>query len=84
MRTAVFTYDITGSGCRSGWFAYTYKRAATIWLRVPALRSAKPVGTDSMAGTILHEHSHSDADTDDLTYGQANARVLATTKPDYE
>ncbi|WP_411158577.1 M35 family metallo-endopeptidase [Streptomyces sp. TRM68416] len=26
------TYDLTGTGCRPGWFAYTYPNARTVWL----------------------------------------------------
>jgi peptidyl-Lys metalloendopeptidase len=30
---------------------------------------------------MVHEHSHADADTDDVTYGQTNARALAADTP---
>jgi peptidyl-Lys metalloendopeptidase len=80
MKTVTFTYDISGVGCQSGWFAYTYKGDTAIWL-CGAFWSVGATGTDSKAGTIVHEHSHSDANTDDVTYGQTNARALATNKP---
>ena len=80
MNTVTFTYDLTGAGCKSGWFAYTHKGDTTIWF-CGAFWAASATGTDSKAGTIVHEHSHSDADTDDLTYGQTNARALAMSKP---
>ncbi|HBI44476.1 MAG TPA: hypothetical protein DDY78_16735, partial [Planctomycetales bacterium] len=53
----------------------------TIWF-CGAFWAAPATGADSKAGTVVHEHSHSDANTDDLTYGQTNARALATSKPD--
>ena len=40
-------------------------------------------GTDSKAGTLIHEMSHFDivANTDDHVYGQAAAHNLALTNP---
>jgi hypothetical protein len=81
MKTVAFTYDLSGAGCKSGWFAYTHKGGTTIWF-CGAFWTAPAAGPDSKAGTVVHEHSHSDANTDDLTYGQTNARALATSKPD--
>jgi len=46
----------------------------------PAYWQASPVGTDSQAGTIVHEVSHLVAGTQDYAYGQ-NALQLATTNP---
>jgi peptidyl-Lys metalloendopeptidase len=80
MTTVTFTYDLSGTGCKSGTFAYTYKGGTTIWF-CGAFWTAPATGTDSKAGTVVHEHSHSDASTDDLTYGQANARALAASDP---
>jgi peptidyl-Lys metalloendopeptidase len=80
MKSVVFTYDLSGSGCQSGWFAYTHKGDTTIWL-CGSFWVALATGTDSKAGTIVHEHTHSDADTDDVTYGQTNARAFATSNP---
>jgi hypothetical protein len=81
MRTVTFTYNLTGAGCQSGWFAYTHKGDTTIWF-CGSFWAAPAAGTDSKAGTVVHEHSHSDADTDDVTYGQTNARALAARDPD--
>lgn len=64
-----FTYDLTGQSCGNGVYAYTYKGAATIWL-CSAFWTAPDTGTDSRAGTMVHEHSHASANTDDLAYGQ--------------
>ncbi len=81
MKTVAFTYDLSGAGCKSGVYAYTYKGGTRIWF-CGAFWTAPALGTDSKAGTVVHEHSHSDANTDDVTYGQTNARALATSKPD--
>ena len=81
METEEFTYNLTGTGCRPGVFAYTFKRTNTIWF-CDAFWSAPRHGTDSKAGTVLHEHTHSDASTDDVRYGQAACRQLAKDNPD--
>jgi hypothetical protein len=81
MEGETFTYDLTGTGCRPNWFAYTHKGDTTIWL-CDLFWSAPPSGVDSQDGTVVHEHSHSDAVTDDIVYGQANAKQLAVNKPD--
>ncbi len=41
-------------------------------------------GTDSKAGTLVHEMSHftAVAGTDDHAYGQTNAKSLAISNPD--
>ena len=46
--------------------------------------SANVTGTDSRAGTLIHELSHFEivAGTDDHVYGQSEARELAKTSPD--
>ena len=80
MKTVTFTYDLSGSGCQSGWYAYTHKGDTTIWF-CGQFWAAPATGTDSKAGTMVHEHSHSDAKTDDVTYGTANARSLAISNP---
>ena len=80
MQTTQFTYNLTGAGCDSGVYAYTYKGTTTIWF-CSEFWSATATGTDSRAGTVVHEHTHSDASTDDIRYGQADCRSLAKTKP---
>lgn len=80
METIQFTYDLTGSGCGSGVFAYTYKGTSTIWF-CDQFWAASATGTDSKAGTVLHEHTHSDASTDDNVYGQASCRAMAINQP---
>ncbi|KAK1230729.1 hypothetical protein PQX77_006179 [Marasmius sp. AFHP31] len=48
-----------------------------------AFWNAPNTGTDSRAGTLIHESSHfsSIAGTDDVVYGQSGARNLARTNP---
>jgi peptidyl-Lys metalloendopeptidase len=48
-----------------------------------AFWAAPNTGTDSRAGTIIHELSHFTvvAGTDDFAYGQTAARRLATKRP---
>jgi Lysine-specific metallo-endopeptidase/Hemopexin len=75
------TYDLSGSGCQAGWYAYTHKNTRKIWL-CGAFWTAGATGVDSKFGTLVHELSHAAASTDDVVYGQANARDLAATKPD--
>jgi hypothetical protein len=81
LETIRFTYNLTGAGCDPGVFAYTYKGTSTIWF-CDAYWSAPATGTDSKAGTVVHEHTHSDALTDDIQYGQTGCRTLARTQPD--
>ena len=51
-------------------------------LSVQSFWTAPVTGTDSRAGTIVHElEPNVVAGTDDLGYGQANARNLASTDP---
>jgi hypothetical protein len=81
MQTTTFTYDLTGSGCGGSVYAYTYKGTTTVWM-CDLFWSAPTVGTDSKAGTVLHELTHAIAYTDDITYGQTNCRQLAVNNPD--
>lgn len=80
MESSQFTYNLTGDGCQPNWFAYTYKGTTTIWF-CGGFWSADDLGTDSKAGTVLHEHTHATAFTDDIAYGQSNCRSLAIRKP---
>lgn len=70
-------------GCNEDYFAYVYPaRPYTIWV-CKAFWAAALTGTDSMAGTLLHELSHFDivAGTDDHVYGQSGAADMARTAP---
>jgi hypothetical protein len=75
-----FTYDLTGKDCGDSDYAYTYKGTTTIWL-CSSFWSAPPTGSDSQAGTMVHEHSHASAYTDDINYGAPGCRKLAKSNP---
>lgn len=69
---------------KRGIYAYVYPdKPYTIYL-CGAFWAAPLTGTDSRAGTLIHEMSHFNAvaGTDDWVYGQAGARDLALTDPD--
>jgi|GEM_PF-622435 len=80
MQTTTFTYNLSGDGCDPGVFAYTFKGATTVWM-CGAFWQALPLGTDSKAGTVVHELSHSIVRTDDIVYGQSRCRQLALSNP---
>ncbi|HEX7957305.1 MAG TPA: M35 family metallopeptidase [Pyrinomonadaceae bacterium] len=81
MQTTTFKYDLTSTGCGGSVYAYTYKGTTTVWM-CDLFWSAPATGTDSKAGTVLHELTHAIAFTDDITYGQAKCRQLAIDNPD--
>ena len=70
-------------GCTDNYYAYVYPTQPYRVYLCNAFWSAPNTGTDSRAGTIIHELSHFDvlANTDDLAYGQTAAKKLATTNP---
>jgi len=76
-----FTYDC--SCTKAGVFAYVYPdQFGSIYL-CPAFWNAPVTGTDSRAGTIVHEASHftKNGGTKDYAYGQTNCKNLATSNP---
>ncbi len=80
MADAGITFDCSS---KRNVYAYVYPNAPyTIYLgRV--YWNAPATGTDSQAGTLIHEMSHFTvvAGTDDVVYGQAGAMNLASTDP---
>ncbi len=69
--------------CKQNYYAYVYPdRPYNIYL-CKVFWQAPLSGTDSKAGTLIHEMSHFNvvAGTDDVVYGQAGARNLADTNP---
>lgn len=70
--------------CNEPYYAYVYPIQPYDIYICNAFWSALPTGTDSQAGTIVHEISHfvAVAGTDDHVYGQVNCRNLATNSPD--
>lgn len=80
MDMASVTFNCT---CTSSAYAYVYSNQPyTIYL-CNAFWSAPALGTDSKAGTLVHEMSHFNvvAGTSDYAYGQTAAKRLATTNP---
>lgn len=80
MDTAAVKFDC---GCKKTYYAYVYPtQPYTIYL-CKAFWTAPATGTDSKAGTLIHEMSHFNvvAGTDDWAYGQTNAKNLAISNP---
>ena len=80
MDTAPVTFNC---GCKKKYYAYVYpNQPYTIYL-CSVFWTAPLTGTDSKAGTLIHEMSHFYvvASTDDWVYGQAGAKNLAITDP---
>jgi peptidyl-Lys metalloendopeptidase len=80
METDQFTYDLSGARCGTGLYAYTYQGTSKIWF-CSEFWAAPATGADSKAGTVVHEHTHSDAATDDIEYGEDACRSLASSHP---
>ncbi len=78
---ATIQFDCT---CTDDYFAYVYPSQHYIIYLCNAFWSANTAGTDSKAGTIIHEMSHFTvmAGTDDHVYGQAGSKSLATSNPE--
>jgi peptidyl-Lys metalloendopeptidase len=80
MATAPITVDCK---CKQSYYAYVYSNQPYKIYVCRAFWSAPLNGTDSKAGTLVHEMSHFDvvAGTDDVVYGQTGAKNLATSDP---
>lgn len=74
---------IVDCGCSDSAYAYVYKNQPYRIYVCNAFWSAPNTGTDSRAGTLVHEMSHFTvvADTDDHAYGQSTCKSLATSSP---
>lgn len=70
-------------GCNQSYFAYVYPNRPYEVFFCRAFWNANETGTDSRAGTIIHEISHFNAvaGTDDVVYGQSGAQSLAISDP---
>lgn len=82
----LMSFDCTGEGsCRGGYYAYVYPGSPyNIYLCSAFWASWTPLtGTDSKAGTLIHEISHFYvvAGTKDWAYGQTGAKALAISNP---
>jgi peptidyl-Lys metalloendopeptidase len=78
-RTITFDCSCTESGT----YAYVYPDSPYVVYLCGAFWSAPNTGTDSRAGTIIHEISHFNvvAGTNDWAYGKSSARSLASSNP---
>ena len=81
MDTAPVTLDC---GCKKNYYAYVYPTKPYVIYLCSVFWTAPLTGTDSKAGTLIHEMSHFNvvAGTNDFVYGQAGAKNLAITNPD--
>ena len=70
-------------GCSQNYYAYVYPTRPYEIFVCKAFWSAGTTGTDSKAGTLIHEMSHFNAvaGTDDHVYGQSGAKSLAISDP---
>lgn len=75
-----FTFDCS---CTDSYYAYVYPNQPYKIYLCNAFWSAPNTGTDSRAGTIVHEVSHFTVmgGTDDWAYGQSAAHNLAVSNP---
>ena len=71
-------------GCNQSYYAYVYPTQPYHIYVCRAFWTAPLTGTDSKAGTLIHETSHFNvvAGTDDHVYGQSGAKSLAISDPD--
>lgn len=78
--TAGITFDCS---CKQNYYAYVYPTQPYKIYLCRVFWSAPATGTDSQAGTLIHEMSHFNvvAGTDDYAYGQTNAKSLAISDP---
>jgi peptidyl-Lys metalloendopeptidase len=70
-------------GCNQNYYAYVYPTRPYEIFVCRAFWTAPLTGTDSKAGTLIHEMSHFNnvAGTDDHVYGQSGAKSLAISDP---
>ena len=70
-------------GCKQNYYAYVYPNQPYKIYICKVFWQAPATGTDSKAGTLIHEMSHFDvvAGTDDVVYGTNAAQNLAISNP---
>jgi len=75
---------VINCGCKKSYYAYVYPTQPYKIYVCRAFWNAPNTGTDSRAGTLVHELSHFNvvAGTDDHVYGQSGAKSLAISNPD--
>jgi len=69
--------------CKQNYYAYVYPTQPYKIYLCKVFWTAPMTGTDSKAGTLVHEMSHFNvvAGTDDVTYGQTSCKNLAISNP---
>ena len=74
---------VVDCACDDPYYAYVYPNQPYTIYVCNAFWTAPATGTDSKAGTLVHEMSHFNvvAATDDHVYGQSACRGLATSQP---
>lgn len=74
---------VVSCACTDSAYAYVYPTQPYKIYVCKAFWTAPTTGTDSKAGTLVHEMSHFNvvAGTDDWAYGQTAAKSLATSNP---
>ena len=79
--TTAITFDCSS---KRNVYAYVYPNQPYKIYLGRVFWTAPALGTDSKAGTLIHEMSHFDvvAGTDDVVYGQTGAMALAISDPD--
>ncbi len=84
LTTKQIIFNCSMEDCRDGVFAYVYPARPYEIFLCSAFWNAELTGTDSRAGTIVHELSHFNvvAGTDDNVYGQSACRQLAINSPE--
>jgi len=77
-----YTFDCTCTD--SGTYAYVYPDSFGVVYLCGAFWSAPNTGTDSKAGTLIHESTHftTNGGTSDYVYGQSGCKSLAISNPD--
>lgn len=80
MDSAPVTFDC---GCKKNYYAYVYPARPYVIYLCRVFWAAPLTGTDSKAGTLIHEMSHFNAvaSTNDYVYGQSGAKSLAISDP---
>jgi peptidyl-Lys metalloendopeptidase len=70
-------------GCKKKYYAYVYSNQPYVIYLCSVFWTAPMSGTDSKAGTLVHEMSHFDvtAGTEDWAYGQSACKSLANSDP---
>jgi len=78
--TKAVSYDC---GCKGNYYAYVYSNKPYQIHLCKVFWTAPATGTDSKAGTLVHEMSHFDvvAGTEDWAYGKTDAKNLAISNP---